>query len=336
MKKYASIFAVVLMAMTACNKNEAPVETPSASSPVKMTLTATIGADTKVTYTDEENVLKSAWEAEDKVSLVSVNSSGIVLSVDNFQTSSAGKTATFTGTFTNDASTAAVWVYYPALTEGNGSVETPFMSPVENGYSEKGILNGVVLGDEYVTIRSSYYLQMDNGDTSHLSDYAIMMGEAQVVGNTFITELEHQAYIVKATLTLPVGPEYDLRASEMRLYNSGGYSKPEHPLTLPGWRRTRTPSTPEGGARSAVLSMNLGAELPSGSGSGVILEGNTATVYFVGYGSPEINKDDYCYIEVSGYIGGEVFNYSSTPLRFGSTKTLETGKMYRVNAELED
>ena len=237
--------------------------------------------------------------------------------------------------FTNDPNSAAVWVYYPALTVGNGSEETPFMSPVENGYSAEGILNGVKLGDEYVTIRSGYYLQKGNGDTSHLSDYAIMMGEAQVEGNTFITELEHQAYIVKATLTLPVGPEYDLRASEMRLYNSGGYSKPEHPLTLPGWRRTGAPSTPQGGARSAVLSMNLGAELPSGSGSGVTLEGNTATVYFVGYGSQEINKDDYCYIEVSGYIEDVEFNYSSTPLRFGSNKTLETGKMYRVNAELD-
>lgn len=336
MKKYASIFAVVLMAMTACNKNEAPVETPSASSPVKMTLTATIGADTKVTYTDEENVLKSAWEAEDKVSLVSVNSSGIVLSVDNFETSSTGKTATFTGEFTNNPNTAAVWVYYPALTEGNGSKETPFMSPVENGYSDEGILNGVVLGDVYVTIRSAYYLQMGNGDTSHLSDYAIMMGEAQVEGNTFITELEHQAYIVKATLTLPDGPVYDLRASEMRLYNSGGKSSPEHPITRPGWRYTYDPSTPQSGAPSAVLRMNLGAELPYGSGSGVTLEGNTATVYFVGYGSQEINKDDYCYIEVSGYIGYEEFNYSSTPLRFGSNKTLETGKMYRVNTELDD
>lgn len=334
MKKYASIFAVVLMAMTACNKNEAPVETPSASSPVKMTLTATIGADTKVTYSDEDNVLKSAWEAGDEVSLVSVNSSGIVLSVDNFETSSAGKTATFTGTFTNNVKTAAVWVYYPALTEGNGSVETPFMSPVENGYSEEGILNGVVLGGEFLTIRSGYYLQKGNGDTSHLSDYAIMMGEAQVEGNTFITELEHQAYIVKATLTLPVGPKYDLRASEMRLYNSGGYSNTDHPLTQPGWRYTQTPSTPANGAPLAVLSMKLGAELPSGSGSGVTLAGNTATVYFVGYGSQEINKDDYCYIKVSGYIEDVEFNYSSSPLKFGSDKTLETGKMYRVNTVL--
>ena len=93
-------------------------------------------------------------------------------------------------------------------------------------------------------------------------------------------------------------------------------------------------STQAYGAPSAVLRMNLGAELPSGSGSGVTLEDNTATVYFVGYGSPEINKDDYCYIEVSGYVGGVEFNYSSSPLRFGSNKTLETGKMYRVNTVL--
>ena len=333
MKKYIYVFAVALMAMTACNKNEAPVETLSTSSPVKMTLTATIGADTKVTYTDEDNVLKTAWEVGDKVSLVSVNNSGEVLSVDNFETSSAGKTVTFSGTFTNDANTKSVLVYYPALTEGEGTAEKPFMSPVENGYSDEGIIYDFQIGNMFMDIRSGYYLQKGNGDASHLSNYAIMTGEAQMDGDDFTVELEHLAYVIKAAVTLPAGTGYDVRYAEMNLYNSLGVSTTDHPLTNPGWRYAFNPSEPCGGARSQFLHMNFGDVLVSGAGTGVELEGNTVTVYFVGYGSQEINKDDYIYVRVRGYIGGEDFYYISGVLRFGSDKTLETGKMYRINTE---
>ena len=61
MKKYFFILAAVCAAMVACNKNETSVEAPEVSTPVKMTLTATIGTDTKITYIDEDNVLKTEW-----------------------------------------------------------------------------------------------------------------------------------------------------------------------------------------------------------------------------------------------------------------------------------
>ena len=73
MKKYFFILAAVCAAMVACNKNETSVEAPEVSTPVKMTLTATIGTYTKITYVDEYNVLKTEWELFDKVSLFALN-----------------------------------------------------------------------------------------------------------------------------------------------------------------------------------------------------------------------------------------------------------------------
>ena len=119
MKRYIVSMACVIAALVSCQKNETPVETADENQPIRLTLTATIGGDdTKVAYVDEENVLKAAWEAGDKVSLLSLDISGNLLSNDVFEATYAGKSAEFEGSFTNDPATASVWVYYPALRHG--------------------------------------------------------------------------------------------------------------------------------------------------------------------------------------------------------------------------
>ena len=103
MKKYIISVACILAALVSCQKNDAPVQTPQENQPMKVTLTATIGSDdTKVSFVDENNVLKTAWEVGDNVSLIALDESGNVLSNDVFTTLSAGKSVNFTGTFTND------------------------------------------------------------------------------------------------------------------------------------------------------------------------------------------------------------------------------------------
>ena len=85
MKRYIVSMACVIAALVSCQKNETPVEAADENQPIRLTLTATIGGDdTKVTYVDEENVLKAAWEAGDKVSLLSLDISGNLLSNDVF------------------------------------------------------------------------------------------------------------------------------------------------------------------------------------------------------------------------------------------------------------
>ena len=169
MKKYFFILAAVCAAMVACNKNETSVEAPEVSTPVKMTLTATIGTDTKITYVDDANVLKTEWELYDKVSLLALDESGNLISKTNFTAQNAGKTAIFEGEFINDPNIVKMVVCYPALLEGEGTAENPYKSPTENGYSADGPLYGAKIGGPYITLRSAYFLQKNNADPSHLS-----------------------------------------------------------------------------------------------------------------------------------------------------------------------
>ena len=96
MKKHFISMACILAALVSCQKNEAPEQTPQENQPIKVTLTATIGGDdTKVSFVDEDNVLKTAWGQYDKVSLLALNGSGQLLSNDIFTAKAAGKTAEY-------------------------------------------------------------------------------------------------------------------------------------------------------------------------------------------------------------------------------------------------
>ena len=82
--------------VSACDKTEAPAVKEAG---VPMILKATIGDPaSRVTITDDEGnkVLKAAWEAGDKVSVLSVDNSGKLIANDIFTAGAAGKTATFT------------------------------------------------------------------------------------------------------------------------------------------------------------------------------------------------------------------------------------------------
>ena len=162
MKKYLFIFMVACAAVVACNKNESPAEAPSESesNPIKMTLSATIGADTKVSFVDQDNVLKTAWQKDDQVSLLAMDISGNVLSNDIFTAQGAGKTAVFDGIFTNDAKTKEVWVFYPALTEGTGAEDNKYRVPRPHSYDQAtGVIYGVTKGKPFVSFGCQYPLQ---------------------------------------------------------------------------------------------------------------------------------------------------------------------------------
>ena len=323
MKRKLILFAAIFAAVVACNKNETPVEIPS-SSPVRMTLTATIGADTKITYVDEDNVLKAAWDQYNKVSLLALDNQGKLLSNDIFTAVSAGKSAKFEGDFTNNPNTTTVMVYYPALTEGEGTEEKPYMSPVENGYNETGVLYSAKLGSEYIRLRSSdYFLQKNNADPSHLAQYSAMCGEAEMNGDEFTVSLEHMSFVIKAVLTLPV---HDMPVSYVTVSqwtSSGGgttmtYNAARNIYGYPYWNNS-----------TGYIKMNFGEKVDGGSGTGFSVDGNTLTVYLLGYDEIEIAEGNYLKIELysptEGYYSGK---------KTLSANTLEPGKMYRLNLSL--
>ena len=338
MKKYISVFAAVLMVITACSKTEIPVETPK---PVKMTLTASIGADTKVSYTDENNGLKTSWEQYDKVSLLAVDVSGNLISNDIFTATSAGNTVEFDGEFTNDPATAAVYVYYPALAQGDGSDGTPYAVYPPDTYNDNGVLYGVKKGGPYLSFDTGYQLQNANASTSHLAQYAVMSGKADFdalsVGNMSVI-LKHRSYVVKATLKLP--------ATGLIVYSA----KMDFNLQSPsvgvggfGWTYINETDQFPGNSRANTLKTLLGADIVSGNGTGVTLESDELVVYFQAYAAEfwSVEADSYLWTKikagdkVSVEVKAQDGTYVCKDIEFTKETLLENGKMYRTSATLE-
>ena len=152
-KSYLIITAAALLAAASCQKGDNAPASGVKYNPVEVVLSAAIeGVDTKVSYTEDANALKAAWEAKDKVSLVAYDSGGKVLSNDIFTTSTAGTTTKFSGTYTGPAGAVAVSVFYPALTEGDGSDKTPWQSKTKMAGTSPvtGVLFNIVKDKEYI------------------------------------------------------------------------------------------------------------------------------------------------------------------------------------------
>ena len=139
-KRAFILTAGILLALAlSCGKSETP---EPAGRP--LTVTATIGTDTKTTYTPEGNMMKVEWEANETISVVSVDAAGNVKTIDTFTYSGApGKSATFTGTLSSGA-TDQIMVLYPALEAYTASeYGTPLPEGMNSSYmrlvSEVGI-----------------------------------------------------------------------------------------------------------------------------------------------------------------------------------------------------
>ena len=342
MKKYLFILMVACAAVVACNKNESPAEAPSESNPVKMTLTATIGADTKVSFVDQDNVLKTAWQKFNKVSLLALDVSGNVLSNDIFTAQNDGKTAVFEGEFTNDANTAEVWVFYPALTEGTGAEDNQYRVPRPHTYDQaNGVIYGVTKGKQFISFCCQYPLQKKNNDPSDICQYAVMAGKADMEslseGNMNVA-LAHKSYVIKATVTFP---DDNLQVRSMRMtFESAGR---ETCLGGYGWTYTYDHMNNfAGGSQEEDPYLCFGDDVDSGTGTGITLDGNTLVAYFTLYAcefydevleetiQTQLRTGD----KVSFLVATQSGEYFLDDKEFKKDVILENGKMYRMAATL--
>lgn len=354
MKKYISVFAAALMVMTACSKNELKVET---ASPVEMTLTATIGADTKVSFVDEDNVLKTAWEAGDKVSVVALDVQYNVISNDVFTAQSAGNTTNFTGTFTNDANTKYVRVFYPALTEGTGSGDsekTRWHSPLlynedDNGEDDANpwVLSGVEKGDIYLSYGTLYSLQKADASCSHLENYIVLSGDAdvnEIKNDTWNVVLYHRSYVVKCDITFPaeaIGKKLQALTIEARDSEDNSVQ-----VSGAGWTYINEDESFPGGW-STSYSMCFGeSKVSEGLGSGIELTDNIFTAYFVAYAGEswnykvqqtrryQLTEGDYLKITARTTDGINEIGYKLSKKSVTKETIFQNGKMYRLDATL--
>lgn len=340
MKKYLFIIAAACVALVACNKNETPVETPSGASPIKITLTAAIGSDTKVSYTDEDNALKTEWELHDKVSLLAVDNLNNLISNDIFTAQSAGKTVDFAGEFTNDPAVAAVYVYYPALAQGNGSNEAPYSVFAPDSYNDYGVLYDVKIGKPYISFHTDYQLQNTNASTLHLEQYAVMSGKADLEAlseDRMSVTLEHRSYVVKATLKLP--------QAGLKVYSATmdfNLQSPAVGIGGTGWTHIYETGLFPGNAQRNSLNMLFGEDINSGNGTGITLESDELVVYYPAYAASFWSSDASSYLwntinvgdKVSLTVKAQEGTYVLDDFEFTKKTVLENGKMYRLSAEL--
>ena len=337
-KSYLIITAAALLAAASCQKSDtAPAAPETRSNPVDIVLSAAIeGADTKVSYTEVANVLKSAWEAKDKVSLVAYDSGGKVLSNDIFTTSTAGTTTEFSGTYSDPAGAVAVSVFYPALTEGDGSDKTPWQSKTKMAGTSPltGVLFKMVKDKEYISVRSHYQLQRGNADLSNVKDAAVMQGvvtdiEALKKGGAKVT-LKNICYVIKISAKVPSSAG-TVKSVIFQAEKADGSNVS---FCFSGWTRVDSFGIRYGNPWD-YITLGLGSDFDGASSYGTGISPDSSgyiTAYLVGYTGKAQTLPASATLKVELTGSSATLNKSSTPL--ASDLTLEPGKMYRINVDM--
>ena len=193
MKKTLFCLTVLTAALVSCQKNEMPASEEVQGIP--MTLTASLPGEsgTKTTVSPDGTGLKSTWDAEESISVVTLDGEGKLLFVDTFTSSgTAGRTnAEFEGTFTGGKSPAKVIVIYPALEETGGFYRTPAYKAYDGrSYS---LLSNASIGSYVFSATDNQPLrQASDGDFAHFKNYCVM------TGNVNLTDIQSD----KLTVTL--------------------------------------------------------------------------------------------------------------------------------------
>ena len=341
MRKSYLLVAAALLVAASCQKNDnAPSVEGIKYNPVDVVLSAAIeGVDTKVSYTEDANVLKAAWKAGDKISLVAIDASQNILSNDVFEATTAGASAKFSGTYSNPDGAVMVSVFYPALTEGEGTVEKPWQSKKREGIGLKDnkepLLYNLKKGNSFISVSAEYQLQRSNGDLSNVDEAVVMHGKitdfpALVAGDVNVT-LKSICYVIKVTAKVPSG--HDIIDVDFSAYNSSYFPA----LTFYGWTYANDKFGKFALNVFTYCNVGLGAMFQSeGSkyGTGVSPDGSGNIVaYIIGYtGAP--------FVLPSGTALTIKARSSSTYFEdikiLSSDISLEPGKMYRINATLSE
>ena len=322
-KSYLIITAAALLAAASCQKSDNAPASEVKYNPVEVVLSAAIeGVDTKVSYTEDANALKSAWVKDDAISLIAYDSDGKVLSNDIFTATTAGTTTKFSGTYSNPDGAVAVSVLYPALTVGSGSSSNAWRC-------ESDVIYNVTLGDKYAHVAPNLNYQEANADPAFLAKSVVMRGKISdipaLVSSNVKATLKNTCYIVKATVTLPSTVS---TVSEVRLVVSSPSSpSPSSSLTVCGWTHVDDNfMILYGGVATANyerIMTRLGGFAPASDG--------TVTAWMIGYTVDKFPIKSAETLTVSVDTDQGVLSRVKT---IASDSAVESGKIYRLTVDM--
>ena len=351
MKKTFLIFCGLSLILAAsCSKTPLEKQEDGTCNPVELSFYASIGdnVDTRLTYTPDGNALKSSWnKTYDKLSLVSLDSYGNVVSSDIFTAQSSGKKVKFSGTYTNSKKASSIIIYYPAFSEGEG----PYYSPSTgryNKYSSHGPFG--MDGSELILNEDVPVQQSSNGNLGLMGYFSLMTALINAddlliyFKNDIAISLIHSTYIIKAELKMPEWKDQNGDPLGTYVTRVNMYASNPSVLTYSGKGYMCKNGSLWGGFSTPQQSMSLAlGNIRQSDGQPVGFNANageTITVYMVGFRGLHEGSIPRLYIDDSSPFMIEVEHTSGEPLYAVSTKTayyqLKPGFVYCLSATMKD
>ena len=351
MKKAFLIFCGLSLILAAsCSKTPLEKQEDGTCNPVELSFYASIGdnVNTKLSYTPDGNVLKSSWnKTYDKLSLVSLDSYGNVVSSDIFTAQSSGKKLKFSGTYTNSNKASSIIIYYPAFSEGEG----PYYSPSTgryNKYSSHGPFG--MDGSELILDEDVPVQQSSNGNLGLMGYFSLMTALINAddlliyFKNDIAISLIHSTYIIKAELKMPEWKDQNGDPLGTYVTRVNMYASNPSVLTYSGKGYMCKNGSLWGGFGTPQQSMSLAlGNIRQSDGQPVGFNadaGETITVYMVGFRGLHEGSIPRLYIDDSSPFMIEVEHTSGEPLYAVSTKTayyqLKPGFVYYLSATMKD
>ena len=270
-------------------------------------------------------MLKAAWEKDDQISLVALDRSGNVLSNDVFSATGSGSSTQFSGSYSNPDEAASVAVFYPALTEGDGSDSTPWYSKFYDSNQSFGTLCDLKKNNNTITWGSASQLQPKNADPSFLKNMVVMRGEVSditsLVSGKASATIKNCCYVIKMNIKMP---STFSNAQQITL-------KASATISHYGWTYAKSNFGIRNGNTANTISIGLGKELAEDTqmGTGFPID-DSITAYLVGYTACSLNLTSGQTLTVSIDNKSEYTKKQTLTSKI----TLEPGKMYRMNIDM--
>lgn len=309
MRRIFLLAAIAVLGFSSCKKDEKQPQ----QDPIQLTLITEIETPaTKATYTYDEGI-KMAWEAEERITIVTFKDDKAVSAQNLSSTGEAGrKTATFSGSFTPTDGATYIACYPPLEDRG-----TYWNTEVKSG-SDWG-LRIDKNKDQFLTWSSTLnnHYQSENGSLDILKVGDVMVGEVEINEGVATTTLRKTISVLKLVLNLPDVAVGDKLAS-VQVNSQGGN------ITTGTWIQYNMMETPfmwHGGGSSAL-------HLGLGTVGGMDTPGNKQLVVYIPGPLGKI-PEGYLVITVSGQKG----NYVKT-ISVPEQKNMQAGFVYTITADL--
>ena len=309
MRKIFLLAAIAVLGFSSCKKDEKQPQ----QDPIQLTLTAEIATPaTKATYTYDEGI-KMAWEAEERITIVTFKDDKAVSAQNLSSTGEAGrKTATFSGSFTPTDGATYIACYPPLADRG-----TYWNTEVESG-RDWGLRIDMNKHEflDWTSPNAQNY-QSENGSLDILKVGDVMVGNVEINEGVATTTLRKTISVLKLVLNLPDVAVGD-KLYRVEVLSQGGNITTGDYIE---YNQMETPFMWNGSGQSAL-------QLGLGSAGVMDTPGNKQLVVYIPGALGQIPKG-YLVITVSGQKG----NYVKT-ISVPEQKNMQAGFVYTITADL--